>query len=334
MDTSGPVRPGHGAEDGAGGRGLWREFAYDLLVPHSHDAAERVDDVLEASAQGIRAVKVSMVMLLVVTGMQAVIVAISGSVALMTDTIHHAADILTAVPLWIAFVLSRRPPTRRFTYGLARAEDLAGLVIVLVIASTAITAAVESIGRFLKPEQLVHLELVAVAGVVGFVGNELVARYRLRVGRRIGSAALIADGVHARTDGFISLAIVLSAAAVALGFPWADAIIGLGMAGMIVTMAVRTGAAVGRRLLDGVAPQLVQELVEQLDQVPEVSGVHDLCIRAVGHSYRMEVTLDLPGDLSLADVELVRGRAEEVIRARVPRLQLLTIACRPEQEAG
>lgn len=265
--------------------------------------------------------------------LQAGIFAVSGSIALLTDTIHHVVDLLTAVPLWVAFVLSRRPPTHRFTYGLARAEDLAGLLIVVVIAFSGITAAWESIRRFSAPQPLQHVELIVVAGLVGFLGNELIARYRLRVGRRIGSAALIADGVHARTDGFISLAIVLGAGAVAFGFPQADPILGLGIAGMIITMAVRTAAAIGRRLMDAVDPVLVLQIQRELEGVPEVAGLHDLCIRAVGHSYRMEVTLDLRGDPSLTDVEATRACAEELVRRQVPRLQLLTIACHPEHEA-
>ena len=180
------------------------------LIPHSHDAADSVDDALESSAIGIRAVKISLVALGVTALAQAVIVVVSGSVALAADTIHNFSDALTAVPLWIAFVLGGRAATRRYTYGFGRAEDLAGLFVVAMIALSAVIAGYEAVMRLMHPVQIEHVGWVAAAGLVGFIGNELVALYRIRIGRRIGSAALVADGLHARTDGFTSLAVLLS----------------------------------------------------------------------------------------------------------------------------
>lgn len=202
------------------------------LIPHSHDAADSVDSALESSASGIRAVKVSLVALGVTALAQAAIVFVSGSVALAADTIHNFSDAMTAVPLWIAFALSTRAATRRYTYGFGRAEDLAGLFAVAMIA-LAVVAGYEAVVRLIHPVQIEHVGWVAAAGVVGFIGNELVALYRIRVGRRIGSAALIADGLHARTDGFTSLAVLLSAGGVALGFPLADPIVGV-----LITVAI------------------------------------------------------------------------------------------------
>ena len=184
------------------------------LIPHSHDATDSVDDALESSAIGIRAVKISLVALGVTALAQAVIVVLSGSVALAADTIHNFSDALTAVPLWIAFVLGTRAATRRYTYGFGRAEDLAGLFVVAMIALSAVIAGYEAVTRLIHPVRIEHVGWVAAAGLVGFIGNELVALYRIRVGRRIGSAALVADGLHARTDGFTSLAVLLSARAV------------------------------------------------------------------------------------------------------------------------
>lgn len=205
----------HDARGGKFGAALREVFA-----PHSHDASDSIDGALESSAAGIRAVKISLVALGVTATAQIVIVAVSGSVALLADTVHNFSDALTAIPLWIAFALSTKAATRRYTYGFGRAEDLAGLFVVAMITLSAIVAGVESVRRLVDPVPIEHVGWVAVAGLIGFIGNELVAVYRIRVGRRIGSAALVADGLHARTDGFTSLAVLIGAGGVALGFPW------------------------------------------------------------------------------------------------------------------
>src|SRR5215813_10924458 len=176
------------------------------LRPHSHDAAGHVDAAMEASGEGLRALWVSLAVLAATAAVQAAVVAVSGSVALLGDTLHNAVDALTAVPLAVAFIVGRRLPTRRYTYGYGRAEDLAGIVIVLIMALSAAAAAWEAVSRLASPRPVSNLIAVSVAAVIGFAGNELVAGYRIRVGRRIGSAALVADGLHARTDGFTSLA--------------------------------------------------------------------------------------------------------------------------------
>ena len=220
----------------------------DVFAPHSHDSADRVDSALESSNIGIRAVKISLVALAVTAALQVVIVAASGSVALAADTVHNFSDALTAVPLWIAFVLGRRAATRRFTYGYGRAEDLAGLFVLAMIALSAVIAGTESIRRLIDPVPIEHLGWVALAGLVGFIGNELVAVYRIRVGRRIGSAALVADGLHARTDGFTSLAVLFSAGGVALGHPVADPVIGI-LITVAIVLVLRipiTGSEIGR----------------------------------------------------------------------------------------
>src|ERR1700755_570014 len=191
-----------------------------LLTPHSHDASDSVDAALESSAVGIRAVKISLVVLGITSVAQAVVVALSGSVALAADTIHNFSDALTAVPLWIAFALSTRAATKRYTYGFGRAEDLAGLFVVAMIALSAVIAGYEAVMRLIHPVEIEHIGWVAAAGLIGFIGNELVALYRIRIGRRIGSAALVADGLHARTDGFTSLAVVAGALGVLAGLPW------------------------------------------------------------------------------------------------------------------
>jgi len=230
---------GHGHKGGEGqgrGRGalggVWGKVTH-FFRPHSHEAADKVDAAMESSAEGMRALWISLAVLGATTVIQAIVVAVSGSVALLGDTLHNAADALTAVPLGIAFVLGRRPPTRRYTYGYGRAEDLAGVAIVLTIAASSVVAAYVAIDRLMHPQKVSHLWAVAVAALVGFAGNELVARYRIRVGRKIGSAALVADGLHARTDGFTSLAVLIGAGGVALGWKQADPVIGL-----LITVAI------------------------------------------------------------------------------------------------
>src|SRR6516225_9146177 len=207
-----------------------------LLRPHSHHSADKVDPALAASAEGMRALWFSFAGLACTAVVQGVVVALSGSVALLGDTLHNATDALTAVPLGIAFVAGRRPPTRRYTYGYGRAEDLAGVVIVILILASSALAAYEAVNRLLHPQRVSDLLAVAVAALVGFTGNELVARYRVQVGRKIGSAALVADGLHARADGFTSLAVLLGAGGVALGWRWADPVVGLAITIAIVVV--------------------------------------------------------------------------------------------------
>src|SRR5262249_36035382 len=201
-----------------------------------------------------RALWVSLAVLGATALLQAAVVAISGSVALLGDTLHNAADALTAVPLGVAFVAGRRPPTRRYTYGYGRAEDLAGVMIVVLILASSALAAYEAVNRLLHPQRVSDLLAVAVAALVGFTGNELVARYRVRVGRKIGSAALVADGLHARTDGFTSLAVLLGAGGVALGWNWADPVVGLVITVAILSVLYQAGREIYRRLMDAVDP--------------------------------------------------------------------------------
>src|SRR6478735_6287172 len=219
---------------------------------HSHDHADSVDDALESSAQGVRAVKVSLVALAVTAVLQLAVALVSDSVALLADTVHNVSDALTAIPLWIAFVLGRRAATRRYTYGYGRAEDLAGLFVIAMIALSAVVAGWEAIDRLLHPAPVHNLGWVAVAGLVGFIGNETVAVFRIREGRAIGSAALVADGHHARTDGFTSLAVLVGAGGVAVGWTWADPVVGLVIT-VAIALVLRTAARdVLRRLMDGI----------------------------------------------------------------------------------
>jgi cation diffusion facilitator family transporter len=306
-------------------------FLQGLFVPHSHDAADSVDDALEASRQGVRAVKISLGLLGVTALLQVVVVIISGSVALLADTIHNFSDALTAVPLWVAFVIGRRPASRRYTYGFGRIEDLAGLFIVAMIAISAVVAGVESVRRFIEPQPVSNLGWVLVAGVIGFAGNELVALYRIRVGRRIGSAALVADGVHARTDGFTSLAVVGGVIGIWLGFPLADPIVGLLISAAIVVLLIGTSRDIGRRLLDGVDPGLVEKAERTVASVPGIDTVDDLRMRWSGHRLMVEATVSSDPTMPVGQFHELEHQAADLLRDRLPRLDTvrLTPAAHP-----
>ncbi|CAN5431438.1 cation diffusion facilitator family transporter [soil metagenome] len=294
-------------------------FFHGMFVPHSHDASDAIDDALEASREGVRALKISLVILLVTTVLQLAVVVISGSVALLADTIHNFSDALTAIPLWIAFILGRRAATRRYTYGFGRAEDLAGLFIVLVVAASAIVAAWQSIGRLVTPQPLHNLWWVLAAGVIGFLGNEIVAVYRIQVGRKIGSAALVADGVHARTDGFTSLAVVVGAIGVMLGFPLADPIVGLIISAAIIVLLWGTVRSIGRRLMDGIEPELVDRARSALEATPGVIAVPRVQLRWVGHRLQGTATL-VVADAPLSEVERIIHEADHRLGHALPNL--------------
>ncbi len=309
----------HGHTHPTGLKGL----LHGLFVPHSHDAADSIDAALESSAQGIRAVKVSLLGLGATSLFQLAIVLVSGSVALLADTVHNFSDALTAVPLWIAFLLGRRKPTRTYPYGFGRAEDLAGLFIVAMITLSAIVAAVESIRRFFEPQPVHNLGWVLAAGLVGFAGNELVAVYRIRVGRRIGSAALVADGIHARTDGFTSLAVVAGVIGVWLGFPLADPIVGLLISVAIMVLLWGTVRDVGRRLMDGVEPHLTDALAAVVRERSPLGGTSRL--RWSGHRLHAEITVPIGRDARLADLAAAAAHLEEGARKALPHLGTVTV---------
>lgn len=296
---------------------------------HSHDSADQVDEALEGDSAGRRALLLSLAILAVTAAIQAVVVVLSGSVALLGDTLHNVADALTAVPLLIAFRLARRPPTKRYTYGYGRAEDLGGLFVIAMIALSSALAAYEAIDRLLHPRQVTHLWAVAIAAIVGFAGNEVVARYRVRVGRRIGSAALVADGLHARTDGFTSLAVLVGAAGVAIGWQWADPVIGLLITLAILGVLRSAVRQVGARLMDAVDPALVDQAIAVVASVPEIRDVRELRIRWIGHTLRAEVDATVDADLTLTEAHDIAHHAEQHLLRNVPRLTAANIHTSP-----
>jgi cation diffusion facilitator family transporter len=298
---------------------------HSRLRPHTHDTADRVDAELESSAAGLRALWISLLVLGITAALQAAVAAWSGSVALLGDTLHNTADALTAVPLGIAFLLGRRVPNRRYTYGYGRAEDLAGILIVATVAVSAVLAAWQAVHRLLHPHPVTRLGWVAAAALVGFLGNELVARYRIGVGRRIGSAALIADGLHARTDGFTSLAVLLGAGGAALGWHWADPVVGLAITVAIALVVKDAARQVYRRLMDAVDPALVDRAETTLRTIPGVRQVSGVRMRWIGHRLHAEADLVVGADLSLRQADEIAHDAEHRLAHAIPRLHDATV---------
>jgi cation diffusion facilitator family transporter len=305
-----------------------------VLRPHSHEAAEKVDAAMEASAAGMRALWISLAVLGGTALLQAAVVAVSGSVALLGDTLHNAADALTAVPLGIAFLVGGRPPTRRYTYGYGRAEDLAGIVIVLFIAASSAAAAYEAVTRLAHPRPVTNLLAVGIAAVIGFTGNELVARYRIRVGRKIGSAALVADGLHARTDGFTSLAVLLGVGGVAIGWDWADPVVGLLITVAILAVLRQAAREIYRRLMDAVDPALVDQVEQTLRATPAVLGVGQVRLRWIGHHLHAECEVIVDAGASAVQAHQVAVNAEHNLLHVLPRLAAALVHADPQAQAG
>jgi cation diffusion facilitator family transporter len=311
-----------------------RGFLGDLFRPHSHDAADSLDDALAGSAEGIRAVKISLLGLGVTAALQLVVVAVSGSAALLADTIHNFADAATALPLWLAFSLGRRPPNRRYTYGFGRAEDLAGVFVVLVIAVSSAIAAWESIDKLLHRREIDHVGWVAVAAILGFLGNEAVAQFRIRAGQRIGSAALIADGYHARTDGFTSLAVLIGAGGAWLGAPILDPLVGLAITAAILVILKGAAVQVWRRLMDAVEPEVLERARLAAASAEGVEGVSRIRARWIGHNLHAEADITANRDLTLAAAHEVAERARHAMLHAVPKLAGATVHVDPCLHSG
>ena len=304
---------GHG-DHGAGGHG------------HTHGV---IDPTIATTTRGIWAIKWSFVILAITAAIQFAVVLWSGSVALLADMIHNVGDAVTAIPLWIAFRLARRKPSPRFTYGYGRVEDMAGMAIVFIILISALVAAYEAINRLIHPQAITALGWVALAGVVGFLGNEVVAVFRIRVGREIESAALIADGYHARTDGLTSLAVVIGAVGVHYGYPLADPIIGLIITLMIFGIVWQSAKAVFTRALDGVEPEVTAEIRHAAEHIPGIKQVLDVRARWLGHRLNTELDVAIDGAMSLAEADAIAAHFEHELFEHVPALASARIRVRP-----
>ncbi len=321
----------HEHEHGHGG--VWARMKH-ALIPHSHDHTEAIQTAEQASSIGIRAAWISLAGMGATALLQIVIVWLSGSVALLADTLHNLGHLATTIPLIIAFRLGRRAPTRRYSYGFRRAEDLVGLLIGAVIALSAGLIIWESIRALTTQRDMTHLGWVLAAAIIGAAGNEIVARYRIRAGRRIGSAALIAEGQHARTDALTSLAVVLGVAGAWMGLPWVDPVVGLGIAAVIIAVLIGSMRTVVRRLMDGVEADTLDLVEHTAGAVPGVLAVDRARARWSGH--RLEADLDIAVESTLS-VEAGHGIARAVeasLRQHVPHLHRATIHLTPGAAAG
>jgi cation diffusion facilitator family transporter len=299
---------------------------------HSHGHTHGViDPSIATTARGIWAIKWSFVILAITSLMQLVIVAVSGSVALLADTIHNFGDAGTAIPLWIAFALARHRPSPRFTYGYGRVEDLAGVIVVGIILFSAIVAGWQAVERLTEPRPIAFLGWVAAAGVIGFLGNEAVAVFRVRVGREIQSAALVADGYHARVDGLTSLAVVLGALGVWLGFPLADPIVGLVITAIIFGIVWQSARAVFTRLLDGVDPHVIAELRHAAEHVPGIAGIEDARARWVGHRLHAEADIMVDAAVPVREAAMLAEKLRAEAQHHLPALSWLRIQIKAPQ---
>lgn len=298
---------------------------------HSHGI---IDPSLFTSQRGIWAVKWSFFGLLLTALFQVAIVGLTGSVALFADTIHNFGDAFTAIPLWIAFRVVRLRPTNRYPYGYGRVEDLAGLFIVFIIFLSAVLAMYESLQRFTNPEPIRHLWVVGVASIIGFIGNELVAIFRIRVGKEIHSAALIADGYHARVDGLTSLGVLASVVGVWLGFPLADPLAGLLISIAIFRIVWESARQVFQRMLDGVDPLVIDELRHAAEHVQGVQEVTEVRARWVGHRLHAEVNLAVDPSLSIIEAHSIGRNARHKIMHHLPYLSNAVIHVDPSNSSG
>jgi cation diffusion facilitator family transporter len=298
---------------------------------HTHGT---LDPSLLASEKGIWAVKWSLLILVITTVLQATVVAFTSSVALLADTIHNFGDAATAIPLWVAFVMARKPPTKRFSYGYGRVEDLAGIIIVLLMLVSGVIAAYTSISGLFQPQEIHQLFAVATASLLGFTGNELVARFRLRVGKEIGSAALVADGHHARTDAFTSLGVLLGAVGVWLGYPQADPVVGLVITGVIFKIVWESGKSLCSRLLDGVDPEVIDEVTHSAQHVPEVLEVTEVRVRWIGHRLLGDVNISIQSDLTVEQGHEIAREVRHQLLHHLPYLANVTIHVDPATASG
>ena len=311
-------------------------------VPHGHSDRRKahrhihgaIDPTTFTTQRGIYAVKWSLLGLLATALFQAVIVLLSGSVALLADTIHNFGDAATAIPLWIAFRLARLKPNRRFTYGYGRVEDLAGVVIVLTILFSAILAGYQSIDRLLDPQTVEYLWAVITASIIGFLGNEAVALFRIKVGKEISSAALVADGYHARVDGLTSLAVLFGAVGVWLGYPLADPIVGLLITAAIFRIVWEAGKAVFTRLLDGVDPEVIDEIKHAVNHTQGVSDITEVRVRWLGHRLHAELNIAVSPELSVEKGHEIAKEVQHQLLHHLSYLSNATIHIDPMNASG
>lgn len=315
---------GHSHDHGTGVVGWFKS-----TFAHSHDAHDKVDDVMESNARGFWATKWALVSLGLTTTIQIIIFWFSGSTALFADTVHNLGDGANSIPLLIAFALQRRVRSRQFTYGYGRTEDLAGLVIVLTIAISAVVAGWESIRKLIDPQPMDYLGWVAAAAIVGFIGNEAVAILQIRTGNEIGSAALIADGQHARIDGFTSLAVLIAVFGTLLGVPILDPIIGLLITVTILIILKSASTSIFRRMLDGIEPEILAEIEHAPMHVEGVRAVENARARWLGHKVHADLNIVVDRNLSVDEAATISAKVKAALADHVPTFGDAVIAIVP-----
>ena len=302
---------------------------------HSHGHAHGiVDPEIASNDRGIWVVKWSFLALAITATLQLIVVFLSGSVGLLADTIHNFADAATAIPLAIAFLFARKKPDTHFTFGYGRIEDLAGLAVVIVIFFSGMVAGYESIQRFLHPQDISHLGAVVIASIIGFVGNEAVAIFRIRVGREINSAALIADGYHARVDGWTSLAVLAGALGVWLGYPLADPVAGLMITAAIFGIVVQSARSIFARMLDVTEPQVIEQIRHAAGHVAEVKDVAEIRARWLGHRLHAEINIAVDGRMTVTQAHAVAGEVRHQLLHHLDYLSLVVIHVDPIDQSG
>lgn len=306
----------------------WSKFWVHLHEDHEEPFVPALDE------KATKILLLSLIGLIITATIQMIIFTYSGSRALLADTIHNYTDAFTSVPLWLAFVLSRRLPTKRFSYGFNRSEDIAGLFIILVISASTIVAGYASIQGLIYGEVMTHVTMVSLAAIVGFVGNEIVALFRLSMGRKIGSAALVADGQHARLDGFTSLAILLGVVGTWLGYPQVDSIVGLLITATMVFIVIKMSYTMITRIMDGVEPKMIDQISSSAETVPGVVRVKDVKARWFGHDVLAELSIVVNSNISVKDGHEIACKVMEQVQTQVQRLTSLQVHVDPLEMQG
>src|SRR5438067_2941500 len=309
-------------------------MAHSHSHSHVHSHAASVESDVIASRRGIWAIKWSFILLTLTAALQLAVVIYSGSIALLADTIHNFTDAATAIPLWIAFRLGQWKPTKRFNYGYGRVEDFAGVVVVLTILSSAIVAGWQSINRLLHPQPMQGLGAVAAAAVLGFFGNEIVAQFRINVGEEIQSAALIADGQHARIDGLTSLSVLLGALGAWLGWPIVDPIVGLAITLAILGIVWESAKTVCTRMLDGVEPKIIDEIRANIEGAAGVHEVTEVRARWIGHRLHVEINLAVQPNLTVEEAHHIASKVRHQLMHALPYISNAIIHVDPDTESG
>jgi len=306
-------------------------MSHDRGRRHSHD---HIDKSIFTSEKGLSVVKWSFVAMLVTALLQALIVVYTHSVALLADTFHNFGHVITVIPLWIAFSLGRLRPSKRFSFGYGRVEDMAGVFIVFIMCGSGLVAGYEAIYRFFHPVSLEYIGVIIAASGIGFLGNELVARWRMKVGKEIGSAALVAEGYHARVDGWTSLAVLVGAVGVLLGVPMMDP-----LAGVVITMAIfwtaySSGKPTFLHVFDGVEPGIIDDIHESAQQVTGVESLSEIRARWHGHQLLVEINISVDRDIPVSKGHVIGQSVREKLLEDIDHVGNIIVHVDPDDLPG